>query len=39
MGKPVSIRQIIIEININNLSILRDALVCYRQYLKDVQTF
>jgi len=39
MGKPVAIRTLIIEINMQNLSILRDALQNYHQYLKDVQEF
>jgi len=39
MSKPVAIRNVIIEINIQNLSILRDALENYHKYLKDVQEF
>lgn len=39
MGRPVAIRNLIIEINMQNLSILRDALQNYHKYLKDVQQF
>lgn len=39
MGKPVKIREIIIELNMSNLVILRDALSNYHKYLKDVQEF
>jgi len=33
MSRPVAIRKIIIEINIQNLIILRDALTNYHEYL------
>lgn len=39
MSRPVAVRNIIIEISMQNLSILRDALFCYRKYLKDVQQY
>lgn len=39
MSRPVAIRNIIIEISSQNLSILRDALFCYRKYLKDVKQY
>jgi len=39
VGRPVAIRQVIIELNMQNLVVLRDALFCYEKYLKDVITF
>jgi len=39
MGRPVAIRNLVIEVNLTNLSILRDALSNYHQYLKDVLIF
>lgn len=39
MSKPLSIRKIIIEFNLNSLSYLRESMNCYHKYLKDVQTF
>jgi len=33
MGKPVAIRKIIVEFNVININILRDALVNYEDYL------
>jgi len=35
MSKPVAIRKIIVEFNINNLSILQDALTNYHKYLEE----
>jgi len=39
MGRPVAIRTLIIELNMSNLVILRDALANYEKYLQDVLTF
>ena len=39
MSRPVAIRTLIIEISMQNVQVLRDALFCYRKYLKDVTTF
>lgn len=39
MSRPVAIRKIIVELNLNNLVILRDALVNYHKYLEDVNKF
>jgi len=39
MGKPIAVRRIIVEINMTNLAVLRDALENYHKYLKDVLEF
>jgi len=39
MSKPVAIRKIIIEFNILNLGVLRDALANYHKYLQDCLEF
>jgi len=39
MSRPVAIRKIIVEFNLNNLTILQDALINYHKYLEDVLTF
>lgn len=39
MSKPVAIRKIIIELNVQNVVVLQEALNNYHKYLKDVQTF
>lgn len=35
MGRPVAIRKLIIEINMQNLDTLRDSLKHYHKYLQD----
>jgi len=39
MSKPISIRKIIIEINVQNIVVLNEALKNYHKYLKDVQIY
>lgn len=39
MGRPVAIRKIIIELNVHNVVVLRDALLNYNDYLEKQITF
>lgn len=38
MSRPVAIRKIIIDLNINHLDYLRESLKHYRQYLQGVKS-
>lgn len=39
MSNPVHIKTIIVEFNLRNISVLREALENYHKYLKDVLLF
>lgn len=39
MSKPAHIKRILIEVNISNLSMLREALTHYREHLQRVTVY
>lgn len=39
MGKPVLVRKVVVEFSIYSITILRESLNNYHQYLKDVQAY